>query len=1153
MSKKTKSIYKTFSLTDWALKNESTIKVIIAILVIGGLMAYVSMPRESFPDVASPEVFVTTPYPGNSPKDIENLITHPLELEIKKIKGIDEVKSYSKPGFSSIDVKFNFNVDPDKALSDVKDKIDIVTGDKDWPSDVPADPKAQKLDFSEMKPIMNINISGNYSEVQLKKYAEDLQDAIEALPEISAADIRGSRDREVEVAVDLNEMISRNISFRSIQNAIKNNNMTVSAGNIKEDGILRNLRVVGEIKNPSELENIIIRKAKDKVTYLRDIATVRFKPKEAESYAREFGHPVVMLDVKKQSGANQIKAAEKIAEIIREFKKTKFPKDLHVAIANDLSDRTKKQVSNLENSIIMGMILVVLVLMFFMGFRNAMFVGIAIPLSMLMSFLILSMAGITLNTMVLFGLVLALGMLVDNGIVIVENIYRYRQEGYGPFESARYAVGEVAWPIIASTATTVVAFIPLAFWPGIIGNFMQYLPITLIVVLSSSLFVALVVNPVLSALYMKTEEQAQVPGKVVKQAVIFLIAGLVFFGLRYGLHPAGERVAGLLNALGLWFVLWALWKLLYHFVLIGTFRWFQDVFLPWLENIYERTIRFSLRGRNSYWIFLSTVGLLILAFVLLKLFPLQTSFFPNTQPNQIYVYIEFPSGTDIEPVNEFTKKITGKIRDYFKKNKIEYVVRSIVEQVGEGTGDPRKGVQGKTPNKSKIIIDFVDFDHRVGVSTSKIMNDIRKLFKSYAGIKISVDKDQHKPPMGAPIDLKLYGDDYDRLLEVAHKVKKYIDDAHIPGIEDLEPDVEKNNPELNIYVDKEKAGSLGISVGQVGMALRTAVYGSEADTYKYLDDDYPINVRLAPQYRYDRNSLLQQRIVYRDRQTGKLVSVPISAVAEMKPAVSFNSINRKNLKRVISLTSNVLEGYNANEIVGKINELLKAYPFPDGITYKFEGEQKEMKKNMAFLMRALMIAVFMIFLILVMQFNSMKVPGIIMITVVLSMIGVLFGLIITRAEFIVIMTMIGIISLAGIVVNNAIVLIDYTNLTIRRKKVEQGIPENEKPHLGIIAESIAEAGKTRLRPVLLTAITTILGLIPLALGMNMDFIGLFARFDPDLYIGGENVAFWGPLAKAVIYGLTFATFLTLVVVPSMYYILFRFTHPKAPVESETDF
>ncbi len=1141
-----KKIYKTFGLTNWALSNHNTVKLLILIITLGGLIAYIGLPRESFPTVSAPEVFVSTPYPGNAPQDIESLITRPLKLEIKKIKGVDEITSVSSSGFSSIDIKFKFDVDPDKALADVKDKIDEVTSGKDWPSDVPTDPKAVKLDFSEMMPIMNINISGNYPSDELKKMAEALQDEIEQLPQISAADIRGVQDKEVEVAVDLNEMIARNITFNNITQAIKNENLNVSAGEIKEGTVKRNVRVTGEIKNPKELENIIIRKQNDKAVYLKDVARIKFKQKEAESYAREFGKPVVMLDVKKQSGANQIEAAEAINRIIKKFQKEILPEDVNVNITNDLSDRTKTQVSDLENSIILGTLLVVFILMLFLGTRSALFVGIAIPLSMLMSFLILSFMGVTLNTMVLFALVLALGMLVDNGIVIVENIYRYRQEGYKALEAAKYAVGEVAWPIIASTATTVAAFIPLAMWPGIIGEFMKYLPLTLMIVLSSSLFVALIINPVLTKLYMKTGESVPDDTETVwRRALFFLALSIILFIVEWLLKNEIGSIRFILNSFGVLFLVVFLWILLNHYVLRQTMHWFQYNFLPKLEMLYENTIRWTLSGKKSYLVFFSTVFLLIFSIMLLKIFPLKTSFFPNTEPNQLYIYIKFPIATDIEVVNKFTKEQTKKIQSFFKENNLEYMVRSIVEQVGEGTDDPRRERGNKkTPNKAKIIIDFVKFDERKGVSTSFVMDELRKILKGYAGIQVSVDKDQHKPPMGPPVDIKLMGDDYDILFQTALDVKKYIDKQGIQGIEDLQPDIDKNNPELNVVIDREKAGQLGIKTGQIGMALRTAIYGSEADLFKQADDDYPINVRLAKQYRYDRDKILDLNIIYRNPQNGRLVVVPVSSVASLESKSTFSKIKRKDLKRVISLQSNVLEGYNANEIVNKIDKLLKKYPFPEGVKYTIEGEQKEMKKNFKFLSKALLIAVALIFLILVMQFNSMKVPFLIMITVVLSTIGVLLGLIVTRAEFIVVMTMIGIISLAGIVVNNAIVLIDYINLTIKRKRLENHIPEEEPTPMEIVRESIVHAGKTRLRPVLLTAITTILGLIPLAIGMNFDFFGLFTKFDPNFYTGGENVAFWGPLAKAVIYGLTFATFLTLVVVPAMYYITLRWSKER---------
>ena len=1132
-----KKIHKQFALSTSALKNTNTVKLVVALLAIGGFMAYIGMAREAFPDVAAPEVFVSTAYPGNSAEDIENLISRPLEIEFKKIKGIDEIKSTSKSGFSSIDIKFTFDIDPDKALSDIKDKIDDAMGNREWPKDLPQNPKAIKLDLSELKPIMNINISGDYKASKLKEFAEYLQDKIEQLPQISAADIRGVQDKEVEIAVDLNQMINRNVNFSNIEQSISNENLSISAGDIKEGGIRRNVRVIGKFKNPKEIENLIIRKAKDKVTYLKDVAKVIYKQQDAESYAREYGKPVVMLDIKKRSGANQIEASDEIKVLVAETKENVFPKNVNISITNDLSNITRNQVSDLENSIILGMLLVIVVLMFFMGFRNSLFVGIAIPLSMLMSFLILSLLGVTLNTMVLFALVLALGMLVDNGIVIVENVYRFRQEGYKPFEAAKHAVGEVAWPIIASTATTLAAFIPLAFWPGIIGEFMKYLPITLIIVLSSSLFVALVINPVLTLEYMKMEEKALPKKKAFRNFVIFLVlAIIVFVGKQFSI----PKYKGLINATGLIFILLAIWQLLYHLLLVKIIKWFQNIFLPWLEALYGRSLKFALRGKNVYLLFFGTVLMLFLSIALLKVFPPKISFFPDSEPNQIYVYVAHPIGTDIDIVDDFTKDITHKIEKYFEENNYSYLLTSIIEQVGEGTGDPQKGAQGgKTPNQSKIILDFVDFQYRKGVNTSLILNDIRDLIKGHAGIRVSADKNQNKPPTGAAIDLELTGDDYDELLTEAYKIKKYLNDANIPGIEELQIDVDKNKPELPVIIDREKAGRFGIKTGQIGDALRTSIYGKEVDRYKDGDDDYPINVRLANKYRYSRQDLLNQHIVYRDQQSGKIVSVPISAFATLKSASSFSAIKRKDLKRVIAITSKVLEGYNTNDIVKKLGIQMKKYQMPHDISYAFQGEQKEMQKNLTFLSKALMIAIFIIFLILVSQFNSMTTPFIILITVVLSMIGVFLGLILMQQDFVVVMTMIGIISLAGIVVNNAIVLLDFTRVIIDKKRREQNIGEEELSPQSLVHDSLVEAGKTRLRPVLLTAITTILGMIPLAIGLNIDFIGLFTHFDSNFYIGGENVAFWGPIAKAIINGLAFATFLTLIIVPVMFFIQFR--------------
>jgi len=1140
---KDNSPLKEFKLSTWSIRNKMTVYVILFIIFLAGVSSYLGMPREAFPEISAPEVYITTPYPGNSALDIEKLVTRPIEKKLNGISEIDDIISTSLEGYSTIDVKFDFSVTPDEALRKVKDKVDEAKADKNFPKDLPADPNVFKLNFAEMMPIMNINLSGDFSMDQLKKYGEYLQDEFEALSEISEVDIRGVQDKEMEISLDLYKMELLKLNFNDIANAIKNENVTVSGGEIKEGGLRKNVRVEGEFKNAKEIADIIVKREKQKVVYLRDIAKVAYKEQEKESYARQYGKDVVMLDVKKRGGENLIEASEKIDKIIAKAKAEVFPPNLVISKTNDMSNKTKTQVSDLENSIILGMLLVVGVLMFFLGLRNALFVGIAIPMSMFLSFIVLSAMGVTLNTMVLFSLILALGMLVDNGIVVVENIYRLMDEkGYSAFDAARYGVGEVAMPIIASTATTLAAFLPLAFWPGIIGEFMKYLPITLIIVLSSSLFVALVINPMLTSVYMKLEEKPVSLKKRIRFTLVLIIIGTVLIAGGLSTHSKALVAIGNLSILA------GVLAFLNTKVLVPATKWFQRVLLPRTENLYERFLRFALSGKKPIAFFGGTLLLLFFSIILFAIFPPNVEFFPNNAPKQVYIYSEFPIGTDIEQTNKFTKELEKKVITYLNQYKIDgtnFMVTSVIEQVGEGTGDTSRGQQGgQTPNKSKITIDFVDFQERVNpktgekINSQKILNDIRKVLGDFAGVKIVVAKNSEGPPTGAPINLEISGDDYFQLMQEANNIKDFINNENIAGIEGLKIDVNQGKPELPLVIDRQKARRLNISTGQIANALRTALYGLEVSTFKDGEDDYPINIRLMDKYRYNQEALLNQKITFRDQADGGIIKqIPISSVAKFKSGSTFDVVKRKNLKRVITIYSNVIDGYNGNEIVAKIDASLKKYKTPVGINYAFTGEQEKQAENMAFLLKALFIAVMAIFLILVGQFNSTSTPFIISMSVLLSLIGVFLGLVIFRMDFIIIMSMLGIISLAGIVVNNAIVLIDYTNLIMCRKRDENNIPTGAQLPLNLVFESIVEGGKTRLRPVLLTAITTVLGLVPLALGINIDFIGLFTEFSPNIYMGGENVMFWGPLAWTVIFGLSFATFLTLVVVPVMYYLL----------------
>ncbi len=1079
---------KEFKLSSWAISNKSTVAVITLIVVLGGLLSYTSMPRENFPEIIVPQIYVGTPYPGNSALDVEKLITKRLEKEINSITGVDKITSNSIQGYSSINVEFNFDITPSEALQKVKDKVDIAMADKDFPKDLPTEPSITEMNFSEQMPIMNINLSGDFSMDQLKEYGEHLEDEIEKLAEISSVDIRGIQEKELEVAVDLYKMEASKISFNDIENAIAYENRSVSGGDILENGTRRTVRVVGEFKDPLGVQNIIVKSEKGNIVYLRDIAEVQFKEQEKQSYAREYSQPVVMLDVKKRSGQNLLKASSKIDAIIEESKASVFPDNLVISKTNDQSNDTRTMVADLENSIVLGVILVVAVLYFFLGFRNALFVGIAIPLSMFLSFIILSSIGVTLNTMVLFSLVIALGMLVDNGIVVVENVYRLMDEGMPRMKAAKLGVGEVALPIIASTATTLAAFFPLILWDGIIGKFMQWLPITLIIVLSSSLFVALVINPMLISLYMK-------------------------------IAPKKDKVT----------------------------------FVNKLENIYEKFLIKNLKGKKPYAIVVGTFALLFVAIGLMSTFPPKVLFFPNTEAKQVFVFLEYPIGTDIEDTNLLSKRIEADIENHLKKYEKDgenFLVTSVIGQVGEGTSDPSKGQSGgNTPNKARITVDFVKFQDRQGVSSEQVLIDIRNVINNYPGVSIVVDKPADGPPTGSPINLEIKGDDYELILETANNLKAFINAANIPGIEELKLDIDQGKPELLVSVDRQKARRLGVSTGQIGANLRTALYGKEVSTYKDLTDDYPINIRLNEKFRYNRTSLLNQKITFRDQGSGRIKQVPISAIATTENQSSFSAVKRIDLDRVVTLYSNVLNDYNPTQVNDNIRELITDFEIPKGVNINFTGEQEKQAKEMAFLSKALLIAVSIIFLILVAQFNSATTPIIISISVFLSLIGVLFGLLIFRMDFVILMTMIGIISLAGIVVNNAIVLIDYINLIIARKRKELNLNSSEKLSSSQLLECVVEGGKTRLRPVLLTAMTTILGLLPLALGININFKTLVTELNPNFYIGGENVAFWGPMGWAIIYGLTFATFLTLVVVPILYYLINKIKTKKVNVAS----
>ncbi len=934
-------------------------------------------------------------------------------------------------------------------------------------------------------------------------------------------------------------MTAAQVSFDEIQNAVKYENMTLSGGNLISQGSRNNIRIVGEIKNPKELENIIV-KHNGGTVYLKDIAVVSFKEKEKTTYAREKGTEVVMLNVKKRSNQNMISAIDQVKEKLEKAKVSYLPKDLKLELSNDQSSRVEHQVDELSNHIIFGIVLVMIVLMFTMGLRNSLFVGAAIPLSMMMAFTILSAFGLTLNTMVLFGLVMGLGMLVDDGIVVVDNVFANMKKGMPRIEASKIGIGEIAWPVISSTATTLMAFLPFALWPGTMGKFMKYFPITLTVTLSASLFVAMVVNAAMTGGSMDIEDKNVSKKSAKTYSIVFTIIAVIFVLLGNIYDSKIAKAIGHLAIISLG-LMW-----LYKIKLYQWTQDFQHSFFPRMEEKYKDFLAKILTGKRA-WIALGTIiGMLFFSFILLGIFPRKVLFFPDNIPNQVITYIEYPQGTDIGKTNKATlfveKQVISILSKYVdpKTNK-NYLAESIISQVGKGAGNPNvdAGSASETPYKGKVTVNFSEFKFRKGINTADILEEIRGKVKAIAGAKVTVEKDAAGPPAGYPISIQLTGTDYDVMLKEADKMITFINAKNIPGIERLNVDVNKQSPELEVKVDRVSAGSLGVSTGQLGFNLRRSVYGQEISTYKEGDDDYNITMRMQDDQRKNESILFNQSLTFRNQGNGQMMQVPISAISKTEKTTTYNQIKRKNQKRIMTIYSNVLTGYNGDAITKNIGADLKDYQLPKTVTYSFSGVQEEQGKNASFLMYALFLALAGITIIIVLQFNSVSKTMVILFTVILSFSGVFYGYVIANMDFVILMTMMGIISLAGIVVKNGIVLMDFFVLLLDKKMIDKQVESHDDLTLEEIKEVIIESGKSRLRPVLLTALTAILGLIPLAIGLNFDFFSLITDLNPHIFMGGDNVIFWGPLAWTIIFGLSYATVLTLVMVPVMFYLVKR--------------
>ncbi|MBM3293636.1 MAG: efflux RND transporter permease subunit [Candidatus Aminicenantes bacterium] len=1098
-----------FKLADFAVDNRTTIFIFTALLVVFGIMQYEATPKEEMPEIVFPYYMIGTVYPGTSPVDVENLITRPLETRLKGINGIKEISSNSIQDYSSIFLEFEISADETQAYLDIKQAVDDARGA--LPTDLMQEPQIRRIDLSEI-PVLYINLSGDLGLVRLKQLAEDLQERIEGLEEITRVDISGALDREIQVDLDLYKMQAAGLSFATVRNAIAGENVALSGGQIDTDGMRRNLRVVGRFTSVDEIGRILLQEG----LALKDIANVHDGFKDRASYSRRNGRDVVTLNVIKRGGKNLIYAVDKIKGILADFKAA-APENLVLEISGDSSEKTRNGVSDLFNTIILGFIVVVFVLMFFMGTTNAIFVGIAIPLSMLVAFIFLPLIGFTLNKVVLMSFILVLGIVVDNSIVVVENIYRHfmTTPDLPVVPATKRAVGEVALAVFTGTLTTMAPFFPLIYTPGIAGKFMSFLPITIILSLTASLFVAYVINPVFAVRFMKyvpPEEKKRRPrlGRktLVVTAAAFVLA--VVFYIRGAMVPANLLAFGILA------------YYLTKFVLNRLIDQFQCCVMPAFMRLYKRTLAFCLRGRRPWAVTAAAVLLFIASIFLMRAKPPRVVFFPTGDPNSVYVYITMPEGTHIDVTDRICREGEARTMAVLGRDNpdIESVVANVAVNAGAGLFE--RSAQDKL---AKVSVAFVEYKLRTGPKpTAEYMEDLRRALGGIPGAEIRIAREAMGPPSGDPINIEISGDDVDELIAIAGRLQTFIDGLGIEGIEKLKSSMEVSKPEIVVRLDREKANQLGLNTGQVGSALRSAVYGVEATKFKEGEDEYPVVVRLDDRYRHDLAVLLGQTIAVNPRGGGPTRHIPISAVADAGLRTSYGGITRLDNKRVITLSANVFGGANANAVIQRISRELPRFDLKPGYTVKFTGEQDLQREVGTFFAKALVIAMALIFIILVAQFNSMSKPLIIVTQIFFSFTGVLLGFTVFNLEFSVMMTGMGIIAVAGIVVKNAIIIIDYTDLRVK----EGGDP------LG----AVVEAASLRLTPVLLTALSTILGLLPLAIGLNFNFETLFTRLDPQIYWGGDNAAFWNPLAWTIIFGLTFTTVLTLVVVPAMYVLAY---------------
>ncbi|MFC1483321.1 efflux RND transporter permease subunit [Candidatus Margulisiibacteriota bacterium] len=1031
-------------LVKFTLKNTNIIFLGIAAFILLGVISYFTIPRETFPDVKIPYIFVVTTYPGASPTTIENVITRPIENKIKAINDIKEIKSDSDDSISFIFIEFETDVDIDDALQKVRDKT--ASAESELPKEAET-PEVYELNLNNL-PFIIINISSASGIDYLKKIADNLKNEIESVSGVLSVDIIGEKEREIQVNIIPEKFRARKYSFDLQQTVLQLSNIDIPVGSINLGDTRYSIRVPAEYRSIDEIKNTVLKAKRRRPVYVKDVAEVVDGFKDQKTLSRLNREETISIAVQKRSGENVIRIAKKIKKLVKENEK-KLPSGVATKASLDYSKVIKRMVDEMENSILTGIILVIGLLYLFLGFRNSIFVGISIPLSLAITFICISLYGFTLNFIVLFSLGLVLGMLVDNAIVIVENIYRHRQEGLSPYDAAELGTIEVWHPVLSSTLTTIAAFAPIALWPGLMGEFMGYLPKVVITALAASYIVAIIVNPVITKHFMKVQTE----------------------DTKSNLQKKFDNK-------------------------------FQE-----FRNKYIELLKWALSHRKKVMTY-TLVASLIAVIILVRL---PKALFKEITPEEAYIHIEAPIATTLEGTN----KIAQQVEEIVEKEKnIDFFITTVGSK---GTGSPRDMLSADSDASSHIGVITLKFHEKKNrtENTRKTVKRIREKIKKIVGASIRLELQQAGPPVGAPIEVRISGEDMKTLKTISNDLQGYL--KQIDGVINIKDDYQDTKPEIHIEVDKQKAQLNQVNPLLIGSILRIAINGVKATVFREGDDEYDITVRLRKKDRSAINDLNKVFIINADGDI-----VPLLQVARIKIKGGYAVITRYDYKRTVTITADVITSGKHKILPSKAQKIFKdilknnKYKPPSEYFIKFSGENVEMGEAFSFLGKAFIAAIMLIAIILVSQFNSYILPAIILFTVLLSLIGVSLGLFLFRQPF-GLMAFLGIISLAGIVVNNGIILIDFIE-QLRKKGVEK-------------IEAIISAGKLRFRPVILTALSTIIGLIPITFGFGIDIKHFRITW------GNESAEWWRPMGASVMVGLLVATVLTLIVVPVMYSLI----------------